>query len=238
MQQVVVGKNGLAEAPWGQQTALRTGKIEREGVRHLDPRDPIRCAAMVGSGGRRQGQPKMLSLCCSECMFEKAVERHYSKSQVKKNGHARCNECVAGKPPQCDPILEAEKKEQNIEKPPRGIEGRLCWGCGAVAKGHEVHCQTCKPIPSWFCTPRCKAEYSRLHMVWHIRRMEDKSYDLHIGQKLPEEEITRVLDEWKQKLRGGNEAMTAPPEENAAAAAATDGETEESAEAAVPVEAE
>ena len=107
-------------------------------------------------------------------------------------------------------------EKANIEKPPRGLEGRLCWGCNAVAAGHIVYCQTCKLIPVWFCTPECKAANVRLHMMWHIRKMEDQSFELSIGQKVPDEEITRVLDEWKTKVKKDE---WGPPREEAQAAA-------------------
>jgi hypothetical protein len=204
-------------SPWGMQTSQQTGQIQRAGVRHLHPNDPLRKAAMVGQSGRRQGQPKMLTTACHECGFEKSVDRHYSKSQIKKNTMARCNECVGGLPHQCDPIVEAEKA--SIEKPPRGLEGRLCWGCSAVATGHEVYCQTCKAVPVWFCTPQCKTAHVRLHMMWHIRKMEDNSFELSIGEKPDEEEVSRVLEEWKYKVKRDE---WGPPPDNASADASAD----------------
>ena len=184
--------------PWGQQMSQGQGPIERIGVRHLDANDPLRRAALV-STGRRKGMPRIITTTCHECRFEKTTATHFTKSQLKKQGHARCNECVAGEPPQTDPDVVTEP----CERPPRGVEGRLCWGCSRCATGHEVYCQTCKRKPVWFCTPECRASHVRLHMMWHIRKLADPSFELHIGQKVSEEEISRVIDEWRADVQGG-----------------------------------
>lgn len=186
--------------PWGQvDSSSLVGPIDREGVRHLDPQDPLRRAALQDV--RKKGMPKVLTTTCHECRFEKGADRHFSKAQLKKRAHARCNECIAGKPHQPDPIVEAN--QDRVELPCRGLEGRLCWGCNKIATGHIVYCQTCKRIPAWFCTPECKAAHQRLHMMWHIRKLADPSFDLAIGRKVPDEEITRVIDEWRESVQGG-----------------------------------
>ena len=38
-------------------------------------------------------------------------------------------------------------------------------------------------------------------MMWHIKKMEDPTYELSIGQTVPDDEITRVLEEWKTKMK-------------------------------------
>jgi hypothetical protein len=142
------GTGGQPAAAWGQQKALgSTAPIQRNGVRHLDANDPLRRAALA-TPSKGKGGMKYLSITCSECRFEKG-RKHYSNSQLKKNAAARCNQCCAGEPSQRDAEVEAEKAAYPTVM--RGLEGRLCWGCASIATGHEVYCQTCKKIPTWFC---------------------------------------------------------------------------------------
>jgi len=174
-----------------------TAPIQRNGVRHLDANDPLRRAALA-TPSKGKGGMKYLSITCSECRFEKG-RKHYSKSQLKKNAAARCNQCCAGEPSQRDAEVEAEKAAYPTVM--RGLEGRLCWGCASIATGHEVYCQTCKKIPTWFCTPECRAKHQKLHLFWHLRRSRDPTFEIRIGQTYPDEEIDAALESWSRELR-------------------------------------
>ena len=132
-QEALAAMGAQTSGPWGQQSSLNTDRVQRMGVRHLRPDDPLRRAVL--------NKGKVLSKTCSECKLEKKAD-HYSKTQLKKSDHARCNECVAGLAPTPDPVMEAEN--ENKMRPPRGLEGRICWGCAKPATGHEVKCPHCK----------------------------------------------------------------------------------------------
>lgn len=198
-----------AKAAWGQQSSFGApAPIERAGVRHLHPDDPLRQAALAyTSPSRRKDKKRAVNVTarCFECKFEKNVVRHFSKAQMKKNDRARCNECIAGEPPSRDPQVDSS----SIPKPPRGFEGRLCWGCNSVATGHEVTCISCEaeykqhrvPAKEWFCTPECKRKHRDMHAAWHVKRRTEPNFELSIGEKLPESDIQEILNSFRDQLR-------------------------------------
>ena len=102
-QEALAAMGAQTSGPWGQQSSLNTDRVQRMGVRHLRPDDPLRRAVL--------NKGKVLSKTCSECKLEKKAD-HYSKTQLKKSDHARCNEGVAGLPPTPDPVMEAENKNK------------------------------------------------------------------------------------------------------------------------------
>jgi hypothetical protein len=150
---------------------------------------------------------------CAQCGFCKRVEFHFSKTQLKRQDAAKCNECIAGLPPQPDAVHEEEEKDK---RPPfRGVEGTACWGCTAFDHGHKVECKLCadeiekhmRRSITFFCTEKCWRDHKEEHMAYHWKRMmdsdlaRDELFDMYIGQHLSLEDIEQTKIKFAEHLR-------------------------------------